>query len=269
MLVIQKEGLTMDCKSKLSIYKRNVMNVLEDGDFNHYGKILKKSYILPVHVAHKNIMIDVQAYKFIRNNTIQLDKCFEGKPITIKLHRYWYHLNSSQLLTINYFYDFIENIKLLNSLLCFLGINERAKEATLEYSLVDQSEIDFVIKLENDKFVYFEVKYSELEFGSASSTKTDYKKRQVERYSKVSMGFEDFKKHYQFARNIILGENGSYSVFLVPKFNDKIIFDYNRCSKSVLNADLFNYRMVFWEDLLVTFPNERIHEKYFADIHCI
>lgn len=256
----------MDSKSKLALYKKNILKVLEDGEFNHQGTIHKKNYVLPISEAWKNIMLDVQSYKFVKTSILQLDKRFQGKPIQIKLHRYWYHLNSSQILALNYFYEFLGDLHKLNLLLRFLGIDEKALEATLEYPLDDKSEIDFAIKLCNGKYVYFEVKYSESEFGNASSYRTNYLKRQETLYSKLEMSFEDFKKHYQFARNIIIGDDGSYSVFLVPKFNDKISVDYEKCSRSIINAASFNFRIVYWEDLLSILPNIKVQEKYFEGI---
>lgn len=256
----------MDSKSKLALYKRNILNVLEDGEFNYRGQIYKKDYILPKTEASKNIMLDDHSYKFIKPTIIQLDKSFQATPIEIKLHRYWYHLNSSQILTLNYFYDFLGNIEKLNFLLRYIGINENALEATVEYSLDDKSEIDFAISLCNGKCVYFEVKYSETEFGAATNKTTDYLNRQNTLYSKLEMSFEDFKKHYQFARNVILGVDGNYSVFLVPKFNDKIFADYGKCRKSLINVDSFNFRLIFWEDLLTTLSNKKVQEKYFEDV---
>jgi hypothetical protein len=80
------------------------------------------------------------------------------------------------------------------------------------------------------------------------------------------MSFEDFKKHYQFARNVILGVNGNYSVFLVPQFNDKIVEDFGICSRTILNATSFNYKLMFWEDLLNVIPNPGVQEKYFDGV---
>ena len=256
----------MDSKTKLALYKVNKLKISEDGEFNHKGTIHLKNYVLPIDEAWKNIMLDVDSYKFDKSNILELDKNFEGKPIQIKLHQFWYHLNSSQILALNYFYDFLGNLNRLNLFLSFLGIEEKAVESTLEFPLEDKSEIDFAIKLENGKHVYVEVKYSEKEFGPASSKKTDYLKRQKTLYSKLEMSFEDFKKHYQFARNIILGVNGNYSVFLVPQFNEKIIENFEKCSRSILNATSFNYKLKFWEDLLNVIPNPRVQEKYFDGV---
>ena len=259
----------MECNKKLANYKKNVLGVNQAGIFKYKGKEYLKDYILPKEQSKLNFMIDDNSHKFLSKNLIQLDKNYDDKPIQIRLHRYWHHLNSSQILSLNYFYDFIENLEKLNKLLKFLGINELAHEATLEYGIYDKTEVDFVIKLKSGKFVYIEVKYSEKEFGPASSKTTDYKKRKEQFYSKADIGFNNFKKHYQFIRNVILGVDGNYSVFLVPMFNDKIIKDYYKAVESLKNFNDFSVSLVKWEDLLKVVADDAIEYKYFKDVTMI
>lgn len=257
----------MDYIEKLANYKKNVLKIYEDGKFNYKGIIYPKKYILPMNQADKNIMVEKSEYKYLSSNIIELNKKFEEKPIKLSLHRYWYHLNSSQILALNYFFDFLNDKKKLNHLLDFLKIQERAIEATLEYEMHDKSEIDVAIKLENGKFVFIEVKYSESEFGPASSKKTDYASRKEQYYSSVGISFHDFMRHYQFVRNIVLGVDGNYSVFLVPRFNRSITTDYNKSLNAISNADNFDVRLVFWEDLLDYIQNTDVNEKYFTGIN--
>lgn len=256
----------MDCKEKLALYKKDSLKVFEDGDYKHKGLVLKKDYILPMDELNKNIMIDKNSYKFATKSLIILSKNFNGLPIKIRLHRYWYHLNSSQILTLNYFYGFLNNIEKLNQLLKFFEICETAIDATLEYRINEKSEIDVAIKLENGKFVYIEIKYSEHYFGTATYKNTDYASRKENHYSLVNISLKNFKKHYQFVRNIVLGVEGNYSVFLVPKFNKSIINNYYRSIDTVSNADKFNTRLKYWEDLLSIIKNDQVNEKYFLDV---
>lgn len=256
----------MDYKQKLALYKKDILGISKAGEFNYKGTVYSRDYILPICEADKNIMIQKSGYKYLSSNVIELNKKFSGSPIKIRLHRYWYHLNSSQILALNYFYEFLNDRKKLNTLLKFLGISETAVEARLEYELNDKSEIDVVIKLENSKYVFIEIKYSESEFGPASSKTTDYLSRKELFYSAVETSFDDYKKHYQFVRNIILGVDGNYSVFLVPRFNKRIINDYSKSFETISNAEDFNTRLVFWEDLLDAIQNEDVNEKYFTGV---
>ena len=84
----------------------------------------------------------------------------------IKLHMDWHHMNSSQILCIAYFYSFINNKNKLQKLVTdVLKINSEVSSAEFEYITSDGSNIDFVVHLKNGGTVFFEIKYTEREFG--------------------------------------------------------------------------------------------------------
>lgn len=264
-----KEVGLVDCISHLGYYKNQILGVSEKGIFLYRGKSYEYDYILPKKKALLNLQIPSTDYSLYKKNGLSLHKTFQKKPINIALHRYWYHLNSSQVLAINFFFDFIGDRARLDSLLHYLGIPEEADEATYECGVSEKTQIDFAISLKSGKYVYFEIKYTESSFGAANSKKTDYLDRKSRLYSSIHIADDQYLKRYQFIRNVILGKDGNYSVFLMPKFNKMINKDYFEASKTVENISDFKHIMVFWEDLLSVFPNERVFEKYFQDVDSV
>lgn len=252
----------------LSLYKEHSLGILENGIYKYRGKEIPRSYILPNGYWERNFP---ENFNFsIKENTLFLDTL---PPIL--LHKYWYHLNSSQVLCISYFYEFIRDRALLCSLCEYLGMGAPISAC---FELVeDKSEgtsVDFAIMLENGGRVYFEIKYTEQVFGSAArvigkknceQTREYYLDRKRRFYSSVDISDDDYLKHYQVVRNISLSprESQNKTVFLISKANTGVRDSLYSGLGAIRNPDSFNYEVIYWEDLLEKFPNKWVFEKYF------
>lgn len=256
---MERKTFTKRVWEHLEAYKINILGVNE--------KVIRKGrsygHILPHEHAKLNLGIDESKYEL--NGLVLKFKEFEHQPIT--LHRDWQHLNSSQVLCISYFYDFIVNMDKLQSLISgVLGIDAKIKSAEFERIVKDGSNVDFAVELENGGVVYFEIKYTEQEFGQATSPKTDYLKIKEEKHSAVDISYEDYIKQYQLVRNICLSPENSnnYTVFLLPRDNESINEKYEDGIKTIGNVCDFRFQRLHWEDLLEQIPDKNVHEKYFA-----
>ena len=242
----------------LESYKINVLGVsgkVTIGE-NSYG------HILPPEHAKLNLGIDESKYEL--NDLVLKFKEIDCK--TIKLHKDWQHLNSSQVLCISYFYDFFADKAKLQSLISdVLGIDAKVKNPEFERVVKDRTNVDFVVYLENGGTVYFEIKYTEQEFGQASDD-DKYRRIKEKHHSEVDISYEDYIKQYQLVRNICLSPKNSNNctVFLLPKANESINEKYEDGIKTIGNLCDFNVKRLYWEDLIEQIPNKNVHEKYFA-----
>lgn len=244
--------------SHLDKYKKDVLKV------NQNVKIDDHTYkhILPKDEKDKNLgLLDCS---FERNENILT----LPNHAPIKLHTHWNHLSSSQILCISYFAKFINNAKKLDEILTFLGINEKSEYGEFEVIAGEEkTNVDFTIHLKNGKNVYFEIKYTEPEFGAVSSSTDESKYRNYynDCHKGVQIDWDDYKKHYQIVRNVCLSENGNYTIFLLPRSNDSINICYEKGIRKINNFDKFknSVKRIMWEDLLLAFPNNGVFEKYF------
>lgn len=244
-------------RSHLENYKNTVLGVRENGHYNgrEYGHIIPEKY------EKLNLGLPESEYN-IEGSMIKLKGCH-----IIKLHKDWRHMNSSQVLCLAYFYDFINNEKKLQQLISgVLKLSAKAIRGEFEYIVKnDGSNIDFVVYLENGGMVYFEIKYTEPEFGVASSVTADYKRIKNDCHSAVEISDEDYRRQYQFVRNVSLSPKGSnnYTVFLLPRANESINIKYDDGIKAIKNISEFNVQRLYWEDLLIQLPNQSVYQKYF------
>lgn len=214
---------------------------------------------------HKHILDDKnQRYQLILDEKFRCEKnckaLFGGK---LKFHAFSHHLNSSQIFCINVFAPLMkdknqsENMK---SFLRVMGVDLKGNIlywddgvvpcTMLEYNPVrkdqtekDRTEVDFYVRTDEEEEVFFEIKYTEKEFGRASynvdeSKKMDeweesyknfcYRSRYLNNYS-----MDDFYEYFQINRNIgqITKTGRKFVVFLFPYSNPALRFPYARCSK--------------------------------------
>ena len=246
-------------KASLTEYKQRVLRVTEDGAWR--GK--KHPHILPPTDGHKNFLLDPSSFE-IKNEMLYFPEMEKG----IKLHQGWRHLNSSQVLCVSFFYQFVTDVNKLNELARFLGATSAAVNAEFEMVIQDRSNIDFVIHLEKGKDIYIEIKYCEAEFGKADIKKPEktYQKIRNDHHASIDMSQKDYLENYQLVRNVCLSpkESGNLTVFLVPEQNDKINQSYAQGVKTIKNPQNFSFKRVYWEDLLQKFPNDEIAKKYFS-----
>ena len=206
-------------KDHLGDYKISNLGILEDG----FWRSKPYRHILPKELYKLNIL------ETIRD---EFWDYFESQN-ALKMHRYFYHLNSSQAMCFNLFYPFImDNNRYLNILLGTLGLpTNGVSEASFE-KVIDKPEgtnFDFYIGYENGMQILFEVKLQESGFGSAINNeernkkfKRIYKKRMR---NIISTRFQNrlvFFKYYQLIRNLTyLGYNDKTHLFFIMPFENK------------------------------------------------
>lgn len=243
-------------RAHLTEYKNNTLGVKDCGTYRNR----KYGHILPNEFKMLNIGLPLSTYQ-LEGSLLNLHGC----P-AIKLHMDWHHMNSSQILCIAYFYSFINNKNKLQKLVTdVLKINSEVSSAEFEYITSDGSNIDFVVHLKNGGTVFFEIKYTEREFGIATSKTADYKDIKNKFHPTVHISYESYLKNYQLVRNISLSPKGgnNHTVFLVPKANGSINDHYDNGILTITNIDKFNVQRLYWEDLLEQIPDDKVFEKYF------
>ena len=209
-------------KQHLGTYKKEVLGVDEKGLFKHNGNEYYFDYILPKQLADLNIMKEYRE-PFLNSDYSK-----------INYHRYFHHLNSSQALCINLFFPLIHEQK-LNVILELLELpgkgvrrSEFEKLSPIEQTSGRKTNFDFYLELTDGKQIFFEVKYTEQEFGKAK-----YDQRHIEKFEKTYLPLlrnnpfirEEFKtvhmflENYQIMRNLVhFGEN-NYVIFLYQQGN--------------------------------------------------
>jgi hypothetical protein len=211
----------------------------------------------------------------------------------IKKHMYAHHLNSSQMMCMNFFYPLmIEDrldiiLKAINSkikwgkpvaLFEFDSPMEVGKAAELnkEKLFGEPTNFDFFITTSNGYRVYFEIKYTEAEFGAPEKKNNSYPQKYYDKFevykSLIPSCFKDeykanadyFLDHYQLMRNLIhLQSSNDFVVYLVPGENP-IISEAEEI-KNVLNSLQDNCKVVKWEDIITVVENEPLLKDYYAE----
>lgn len=252
--------------------KQRIVQVLPEKD--RYGKWRNRPY---PHIC-KN-----RQDNFI-DGTESLNGKLSGKPI--KFHEGATHLNSSQVLCINFFNKFFENEQseeLLLQILRDAGLNisngEQIEEATLEYVPKlypnEGTNFDFYLQL-TSKRIFFEVKYTENKFGGISPDPKNSKKyadkwhdiyRSMVQISPYLDGHCDenlFYKHYQIHRNIVYANKNDIVVFLTPRLNHAL--DEER--RYINGFCTPNIRNLYWEDIVSVVLKKTASDPDMYDYFC-
>jgi len=207
--------------SHLAEYKLKTLHVTEDGIWRRNGK--KYCHILPEERRSLNIL---------EPNRDKFWAFFEKRRKRIPLHNDFHHLNSSQAMCFNLFFPFIEegcrHIQVLSSA---LGLGDDfPKQAEFEFvpDPKEGTQFDFFLALRSGRRLFFELKYTEREFGSAQQNEnrkrkfTDlYQPRLADRFLPAYCTMEQFLRHYQVMRNIwhINRESHDSAFFIFPRKN--------------------------------------------------
>jgi hypothetical protein len=195
------------------------------GNFRYRGRDFLEEHILPKQYEKYNI---IHHYR---------DDFFNSSTSNIHLHKYFHHLNSSQALCINLFFPLLLDNE-LNLILDQIGIPHNTitrayfeKESDLETGAGRKTNFDFYLQLADQTQVYFEIKYSEYEFGKAKSD-DEHKNKFINTYQPLLKN-NRFIKHeynemnifldsYQIMRNLVHINDTSFVVFVYPEANRKI-----------------------------------------------
>jgi len=188
----------------------------------------------------------------------------------ISLHAFWHHMNSSQVMCINFFYKYLKEPEKLSEILKQIeGINIeqdiKPKSIEFEHKEDDKSSIDLVIELNNNKKIFIEVKYTESAFGGTQSKR--FKELHDKYHSNVEINddYSDYKKYYQFIRNACLGIDGNYTIFLFPKNNISIAESYRKAKENIKFIKPVEVGCLYWEDIIKKDIDDIFYRKYFAN----
>lgn len=205
----------------LSDYKANILKIAGNGEYR--GK--RYSHILPKEQLESNFLKGVNI------------------PSDIHLHMYAHHLNSSQVMCINFFQPLTckeKGKELLLAILAKAGaINLPTKaeieEVTFEkvFCAEENTNFDFYVKLVTGEQVFIEIKYTEDGFGKIHPDKNNPTKYQdkwenvYKNHIRSSLLLKeitpsDFYANYQIWRNVsYIKKESDYVVFLFPFENEK------------------------------------------------
>lgn len=213
---------------------------------------------------------------------------------TIKEHKDAHHLNSSQMMCMNFFFPLIVENK-LELLLEYINPQiewgkataqfefnsplelAKAKANHLSHDISEPTNFDFYIETENGYHLYFEIKYTEQDFGKPKKIKgtNEYPSQYDEKFYKVYNELIPecinpqrkgdklfFLSHYQLMRNLVhLQTEKDYVIFLVPQKNP--IIKHAREIRKELVSLSDNCKIVEWEDIIKVVENDpQLHEYY-------
>ena len=161
----------------------------------------------------------------------------------IKKHMYWYHLNSSQTMCINYFAPFIKSGRLSTLFKEVFGINAEIDDWEFEHTPKENStNFDFWARDKKGNNYYFEIKYTEGDVNkttSASDPSVAFKDFYMDDYEsnklfKGHISFDEFMyEHYQAYRNMVKAKDGDYSIFITMDGNSGVTNELNKALKDL------------------------------------
>lgn len=210
----------------------------------------------------------------------------------IKPHKDAHHLNSSQVVCYEFFRPMITAQKRANShLLSFLNsIGLPSEEFTAGYGEYEwepnneeQTNFDFYVQQSRpipetvltDKAIYFEIKYTESEFGAEPIND-----RRREKYDSIYTHMidncvclkrrptiEEYFKSYQLFRNSIRLTKDNWKnehvIFLFPKENKAVLDEYRIFEEQFIMEQYRDHiKAVYWEGL-VEYMSDRFRAKFF------
>lgn len=252
----------------LSKYKDKAFPSLKPGWYrgNEYG------HIFPTICGELNLL---ESYR---------ESFLKSDLSSIKFHRYFHHLNSSQAMCINFFYPLIEEKK-LDMILQKLGLeldDEEVKYDSVVFekeSTIDDKEaiakntpilkqqgaiptsFDFYFETVSGKKLYFEIKYTESEFDKKREGCNGYEEKYKPKYDKIYKeaangkitsernNERDFLGSYQIMRNLIHVDDDSYVVFVIPKENTKVYDEAKDAKGYVQDKYKNNVKVLTWDEL--------------------
>ena len=212
-------------KQQLGIYREKGLGISEAGIFNYRGKKLPKEHILPLKFNRFNI---IENYR---------EEFYSSSKSKINFHKYFHHLNSSQALCVNLFFPLMFENK-LNTILEMLNIPQVGtitscfeKESQVEIGKRRKTNFDFFMQLPNETKIYFEIKYTEEEFGKTKDD-NEHKAKFKETYQPLLKNNAFIKReyhemlsffnNYQIMRNLCHIDDQSHVVFVYPTENKKV-----------------------------------------------
>lgn len=203
-------------KKHLVDYKKNVLGIEKNGLY----KGEEHEYILPGKIENN----------FLGDTYLLYSEYCNGE----KLNKYCNHLNSSQIMCMNFFLPLLENEEIMDKIVAkVLNIDIEDLGERVDYfcnAMHDEkNQFDLYLKYSSGYRIYLESKYTEEKFRSFSNQDKDeywekyYKEfLQKSRYLK-DLKKDDFYKDYQLYRDIgLIQGDKDYVIFLYPFDNERI-----------------------------------------------
>jgi hypothetical protein len=253
-------------KAHLASYKSNHLRILQDGIWKNNNK--KYKHILPEPLYKLNI---------IETFREEFWEYFEtGKIEPIKKHQDFHHLNSSQAMAFNLFFPFIYSDK-LSILIDSLEIGPCGEILENQFEKIkcreEGTNFDFFIRFNSNINIFFELKFSENEFGGAINDASHLNKYEniykpalkdiiIPEYRNIQQIFQN----YQIIRNLIYLGRGTdnYVIFIFPEQN----CDLKRGEKVILDSVSIQYKnkvkIIYLENLvrrILSNPDLKTHNK--------
>lgn len=258
----------------MSDYKSNFLGITEKGIYrnspNNYG------HILPKH----NTIHDIPIYNLLP--TINITN-YRLQNSNIQYHQFAHHLNSSQLMCINFFLPMIEDTILLNIIrqAANINISDNAKIKDAEFEKVvpfkDNTNFDFYLNLSTGENIYFEIKYTEQEFGGNCFNNGILKNKYDDKYNNYYakelknsviglISKDDFFKDYQINRNLAYIRNtNDYVVFILPFDSEDLLNEVTAVKNKYKNISN-QVKIVDWTSLcniaLLESKNSILHQHF-------
>ena len=237
----------------LGDYKEESLKISECGEW--WGNKKKYRYILPIAEKYENIIdagFKEDLKNLISNNSVHLG---------------FHHLNSSQALALNLLGPLVitKNLKIID-----LSEDFDNNTASFEYieDKNEQTNFDFFVTSQNNKN-YFEVKYTEHNFGSANDDKNhrqkylEIYKSQLENISNISE--KEFFKNYQLWRNIIYAQKGNV-YFVLPRFREDLFARVKDAKEKILNPEINDrVKVLIIDDLVAKCKEKPDLQKHYEE----
>jgi hypothetical protein len=247
---VSKDTFQNRTKERLALYKREVLNIHEDGIWRKNGR--GYGHILPIDQYRLNVLSAFRA---------QFWSWFAGQGI--RLHIDFHHLNSSQALCFNLFFPLLapdrQGLLAIVKTLGLSGSPVAGASFEFEPDRTEGTNFDFMIPLDTGCRIYFEVKYTEAGFGSAKHDdkhirkfRDVYSSRMAGRFEASFCTISGFLKNYQILRNLwhLNLASGDTAVFLLPRANQKLFREESIIRSCLLEPFRSRVSIVYIEDFI-------------------
>jgi|LSQX01.2.fsa_nt_gb hypothetical protein len=260
-------------KKHMGNYKRQVLNITVNGIWR--DKRQPNGYVEREHILPKEKIKNVHKKNLLKTYR---DECWAYiLREKIKLHPYAHHLNSSQMMCINFFYPFAVKDEIKKHLIsviqnhCFEQViinNPENLKFEFEYEspkdkIKHHRATNFDLRISNNNLkLYFEIKYTENAFGKCRDKKDErYITKYNEKYHDLAEKVIDsklvsnddfydiFYDNYQIMRNLVHIGKDRYVVFLYHDQNERIATQATEAKKFLKEEYQNKLICLTWDDL--------------------
>jgi hypothetical protein len=238
-------------KAHLDEYRRGRLGGVESGMFLANGVERPYGHILPTKLQWLNILEPFRA-----------EVMHYQSSCSLRLHRYFHHLSSSQAFAFNLFIPLFQHAPLMLA----AALNTPAVLSLQLEQCADPDErtqVDVQWMTDESTCVYCEVELSEAEFGTADGMGRHPRKLEetyrpvLERYVSTQLWDDKGERFYQFYqvyRNLWLAARSGHETdevrFLLPRANETLVEKLHEALSLVGPALKSRTRIVYVEDVL-------------------